>query len=476
MKNQLTIENITYVPRTENSIPWNACDRQLVPIDLKRYGYVEEEYFFSGKANVYTLKNDQAEIKFADAPYTNRFLVRKPADMKKFSGNIVIELINPTNGWDVVPMWCQVWPSMLRDGDIYVGITIREGCIASLKKYDPERYAPLDWTNPNKNPGEISKKILMWQHSSKETEYGLFWDMLTQLGDFFKRPEGSEFIGGEIEKVYAMGCSQSGMFLSTYINIFHESDRPSPVEAPFDGYLSYTGSQMVPLNQEEDPAEPTDPIQITKNCPVPFIRIMSQWDFRDFAGHISHRRPDSDEIGDRFRLYEAASHAHNTFVGCLYRPGYEEIAAIGQKTGFPATDFSTLCMDAIMRQALRNLDAWSRGISVPPHAHGLIETDETGYAALDADGNCKGGLRLPELSVPVASYYSGTKNNDMDSCYVPFSEERLKELYPTHEDYITKMFAAIDAFVDDGFISVLDGDIMKAQAVARPVPVMDSNH
>ena len=91
---------------------------------------------------------------------------------------------------------------------------------------------------------------------------------------------------------------------------------------------------MVPLNQEEDPPEATDPIQVTKNCPVPVIRIMSQWDFRDFAGHISHRRPDGDEIGDRFRLYEIASHAHNTLVGGLYRPGREEMKALGQKTQF----------------------------------------------------------------------------------------------------------------------------------------------
>ena len=180
-----------HISRTEHSIPWNAADRQLVPIDLDRYGYDEEEYFFSGKANVYTLNGDHAEMKSEAAPYTNRFLIRKPKDMKKFSGKVVMELINPTNGWDVVPMWCQIWPSILQDGDIYVGITIREGCIASLKKYDPERYAELDWTNPNKEPGEISKKILMWQHCSKETEYGLFWDMLTQLGYFFKEKNQS---------------------------------------------------------------------------------------------------------------------------------------------------------------------------------------------------------------------------------------------------------------------------------------------
>lgn len=475
MAYSLRIESMKHIPRTEHSIPWNAADRQLVPIDLDRYGYDEEEYFFSGKANVYTLNGDHAEMKSEAAPYTNRFLIRKPKDMKKFSGKVVMELINPTNGWDVVPMWCQIWPSILQDGDIYVGITIREGCIASLKKYDPERYAELDWTNPNKEPGEISKKILMWQHCSKETEYGLFWDMLTQLGYFFKEKEGAELVGAPVEKVYAIGCSQSGMYLSAYFNVFHETDRPSPIDPPFDGYLSYTGSMMVPLNQEEDPPEATDPIQVTKNCPVPVIRIMSQWDFRDFAGHISHRRPDGDEIGDRFRLYEIASHAHNTLVGGLYRPGREEMKALGQKTQFPATDFSPLPLDAVMRQAVRNLDMWSRQNIAPPHAPAFIETDENGYAALDENGNCKGGLRLPQIDVPVAAYHSGTKTNDQDSCYVPFSTEKLKELYPTHEDYVLKMFTAIDKMLEQNFISVQDADQMKVRAVMAPIPELDHN-
>lgn len=469
------IEKVQHIPRTETSIPWNAADRQLVPIDLKRYGYEEEEYFFSGKANVYTLNKDHAEIKFEDASYTNRFLVRKPVDMKKFSGNVIIELINPTNGWDVVPMWCQVWPSIIQDGDVYVGITIREGCIASLKKYNAERYGALDWSNPNPEPGEISKQILMWQHCSKETEYGLFWDMLTQLGYYFKEKDCEELLGAPIDQVYAMGCSQSGMYLSTYFNVFHETDRVSPIEPPFDGYLSYTGSMMVPLNQEEAPPAPTDPIQVTKNVPVPVIRIMSQWDFRDFAGHISHRRPDSDEIGDRFRLYEVASHAHNTLVGCLYRPGHEEIAAIEKTTGFPATDFAPLPLEAVMRQTLRNLYAWGKDNIAPPHAPAFIETDEAGYAAVDQYGNCKGGLRLPQLTVPVASYYSGTKSNDQDSCYIPFSKEVLKELYPTHTDYVNAMFKAIDDMLDKNFISVWDADQMKLMAVMTPVPELDQN-
>ena len=49
------VSQVQLLPRTEDSAPWEAADHQLVPINLKRYGYVEEEYLYSGKANVYTL-------------------------------------------------------------------------------------------------------------------------------------------------------------------------------------------------------------------------------------------------------------------------------------------------------------------------------------------------------------------------------------------------------------------------------------
>lgn len=470
--NKKIIPEAVLLPRSESSIPWGAADRQLVPIYLDRYGYEEQEYLFSGNANVYTLKEDHAEVKYADAPYTNRFLIRKPKNPAKFSGNIVIELLNPSNSWDVTPMWCQVWPSMLEDGDIYVGVTIRAVCAASMKKYNPERYKDLNWSNPN--PGPVSQKILMWQHCSEETEFGLFWDMLTQLGNLFKDAEGEALVGAPIEKVYAMSCSQSSMFLSTYFNIFHETDRVSPIEPPFDGYLTYTGSTMVPLNQSEDPADPTADIQKTRNCPVPIMRFMSQWDFKDFAGHISHRRKDSDEMGDRFRLYEIGGHAHNAFTGALYRPGYDEIAAIERTTGFPATDFAPLDIDAVMRQALRNLDEWVREGIAPPHAQqGFIETDENGNELFDENGNCRGGLRLPQMDVPVARYFSGTDKNPQDSAYVLFDEEKLTALYPTHTDYVEKMFKAIDEMLFANFISVQDADLMKKTAVMTPVPRLD---
>lgn len=217
------------LPRTEDSFPWGSADRQLVPTYLEKYGYEEEEYLYSGEADVYTLKDGQAQVKLSNAPYTNRFIIRKPKDPNKFSGNVVVELLNSTNSWDVSPMWCLLWQKMLHEGDIYVGVTVRAICTKTLKQYDTKRYEKLSWKNPNPNPGPVNHDILLWQHCLEDCEDGLLWDMLTQLGNLFKSGQGTQIAGKEVEKIYAISCSQSSMQLSTYINVFHETDRVSPL-------------------------------------------------------------------------------------------------------------------------------------------------------------------------------------------------------------------------------------------------------
>ena len=171
----ITLEKVN---RTKYSIPFNAADKQLIPIDLNMYGYKEEEYFYSGFANVYSLEKEQVKVKFTNAPYKNRFILRKPKG--KYSGRVVFEILNSTNGWDVAPMWALMWKKILHDGDIYIGVTSRAVSVRALKQFDSMRYQSLSWKNPNPQPKEINRDILMWQHSLKADEDGLVWDMIHQ--------------------------------------------------------------------------------------------------------------------------------------------------------------------------------------------------------------------------------------------------------------------------------------------------------
>src|SRR5690349_24226219 len=87
---------------TADSHPFGGAEWQLRPQDLKREGYVEEEYLVSGKANVYTWPAPgPAQVRTADAPYTTRILVRRPRKAKDASGSVIVEMLNPSNLFDL---------------------------------------------------------------------------------------------------------------------------------------------------------------------------------------------------------------------------------------------------------------------------------------------------------------------------------------------------------------------------------------
>jgi len=68
------------LPVTSTSYPFGAADHQLIPQDLAKAGYVEDEYLVSGRANVYSWPAPgPAIVRTPDAPYTTRVLVRRPA-------------------------------------------------------------------------------------------------------------------------------------------------------------------------------------------------------------------------------------------------------------------------------------------------------------------------------------------------------------------------------------------------------------
>ena len=103
------------LPVTATSYPFGAADHTLVPEDLRKVGYVEEEYLVSGKANVYTWPAPgPAVVRTPNAPYTTRILVRRPAKASRFSGNVVVEMLNPSNLFDLNIGWAMAHRQMVR--------------------------------------------------------------------------------------------------------------------------------------------------------------------------------------------------------------------------------------------------------------------------------------------------------------------------------------------------------------------------
>src|SRR5689334_11265789 len=170
------VPKVTPLPVTPTSYPLMAADHSLQPMDLSKSGYVEQEFILSGTANVYDWNADGSlTVKTPNAPYGNRILVRRPANPSKFSGTVVVELMNAARRFDWAMMWSYSKEHFMEHGDAWVGVTT-PGAIVGLQKFDPKRYEAVGFKNPNPGgPCAAAPK-----GGPSDVEEGLRWDAISQ--------------------------------------------------------------------------------------------------------------------------------------------------------------------------------------------------------------------------------------------------------------------------------------------------------
>lgn len=467
---------VRLVPRTADSIPWSAADQQTTPTDLAKYGYVEEEYFLSGFSDVYNWDNQKstAAIRTVNAPYTNRILVRRPADTSKFSGNVILEVANTTSGYERQPIWQLSHDQFLRNGDVYVSVASKPVSIILFKKFNPTRYADLSWANPlpvdqrGKAPGWGLTKT----DSTPDNEDGLFWDMYSQTAALVKSNQKINPLNGyAVKNVYGAGYSQSSCYLMTYINAIHPMANLANGNPLFDGFLLAGGGAPTQINQDA----PTPDASVVTRATVPVIRLQTQSDFDSMPPlqPLASRRPDRNLSTDRFRLYEVPGAAHGTNYLNLFSVGDTQLAVIGVKPPRLSNDPSTLDFPFhyIVNGAFANLDLWVRKGTVPPYA-GRISLDSEGNTITDEFGNAIGGVRTPYVDVPVATYIPHlyhVKQLPLMAQWalgykIPFSSERLAQLYTNKAIYIKQFVASTNELLANRWITATDAEFMKEKA------------
>ena len=463
------------IPVTAQSHPFGAAEHTMVPQDLRKLGYLEEEYFFSGAANVYEWPREGAVVVRTPAvPYTTRLLIRRPADPKRFSGTIVVEMLNPSNRMDLNIGWAISHEEWARKGDAWVGITAKPISVVALKAFDAERYAALSFPNPL--PLDDPKNCTsVAADSSRTTENGLVWDIHRHVAQWLRGTQSSNPFRRQdrsaVDRLYAWGYSQSGGFLYTYINALHPLDVQANGKSLFDAYFIGVASGPVPIHQCSARPEGEDPRRKIRNVGVPVVRVMTQ---SDYLRGIAARRPDSDEPQDRFRNYEIAGAGHATPEELLYGPAVEDIKKAGiapppmecnegARSRFP----NSIAFNAIYR----NLDEWVRSGVVPPRAE-PIRVDN-GQAVLDPFGNVMGGVRSPFVDVPTAQW-SGTSTGP-SFCSIAghekaFDAARLKTLYPSLPRYAKAVRENVEALIAARFITPEDGTKLVADAAKARIP------
>src|SRR5204863_36022 len=197
------------IPVTPSSYPEMAANRIQFRVDLAKLGYVEEEFFISGTANVYNWAADGAlSVKTPNAPYTTRILVRHPADPARFSGNVLVETVNNARSYD----WSFIWPLsyeyLTERGDAFVAVTHNPQAIVALKKFDPQRYDALSFANPTPN------ERCGAQNATSDSEEGLKYDAISQIGAALKSKAGP-LAGFNVQYIFGTTHTRE---LMTYVN------------------------------------------------------------------------------------------------------------------------------------------------------------------------------------------------------------------------------------------------------------------
>jgi hypothetical protein len=433
--------------------------------DLAEVGYMEEEYFVSGTASAYT----SAEPLTTDgvwtvtpgetAEYKTRILVYRPTTRGRFNGTVIVEWLNVSGGLDSAPDWITAHTELTREGYAWVGVSAQfvgvegggggvGGLRFWLKAINPARYGSL------LHPGD-----------------SFSYDMFSQVGQVIRWPDGEGPLGDlDVKRVIAVGESQSAFRLVTYINAIH------PVAGMYDGFLVHSrGTGSAALSQDPQPViRAPRPVWIRPDLDVPVLTFQAETDVT-LLGSFFDRQPDTDRI----RLWEAAGTAHadtyTLLVGMTDQgdsPGVAELIV----TASPLPGIIE-CSDPInsgphhwvLKAAFHALERWVR-LGQPPPPAPLIDVtaDPNPVIQRDEHGNALGGIRTPQVDVPIATL-SGEGQGGGGFCFlfgttVPFDAATLAELYPSHRAFVKAFEAATRRAVREGWVRQRDARLMREWA------------
>jgi hypothetical protein len=444
---------------------------QGTSFDLAEVGYSQQEYFISGTARAYAkggeFESDGAWLAIpagTTAAYKTRVVVYRPINDADFHGSVFVEWLNVSGGLDAAPDWISAHTELVRKGHVWVGVSAQfvgvEGGVSpipgidlSLKHANPARYGSLS------HPGDTFS-----------------YDIFSQAGQAIRNPVGVRPLGDlPLERVIAIGESQSAFRLVTYVNAIH------PITGLYDGFLIHSrGGGGAPLSQAPLPNVPVAaPARIRTDLEVPVLTYQTETDLITL-GFLPNRQDD----GPLFRLWEAAGTAHADTYTLLVGSGDQgddpSVAKVLTDVAAPipgiiecATPVNSGPQHWVLKAAIAALERWAREGVAPAMAARLELTGTPPQFVLDELGNVRGGIRTSYVDAPVAKL-SGLGQTGGTFCGIfgttmGFDEQTLATLYPDHETYVSAINAATDAAIAAGFILEPDGELIKAEAATSDI-------
>lgn len=426
-------------PTVSGPIPVTATSRTFLAsdLDLASRGYVEREYELSGGAVRYATPTGTAtSAPVADGPgaggtypYKTRMVVRRPQDPAKFNGTTIVEWQNVTAGFDIEWNWFNDPDYLMSQGYAWVGVSAQPAGINFLKAWNSGRYGTL-----NGGAADVSYDIFSQAAKAVRGSYN-----------------GRDPLGGlETRTLIASGESQSGSRLNTYYNAIQATAQL------VDGFF---------ITVAGPPAS-----GLRTDLPNKVMRVLSE-------GEVVARPAVAEADSPTLRRWEVAGGSHLPEVA--YRnwapSAFRDVGT--QTVQCQRPPLSKVQWPYVANRALSSLVTWQKGGAAPASAP---RSEYVGPAtgdpiARDADGNGRGGIRLPAVDVPVGQESSinamatGATSPFSSFCRllgssVPFDTATLTARYADFGAYVDQVDAKADALAPSGFLEPADIQRLKDDA------------
>src|SRR5262245_5704216 len=434
-------------------------------------GYLQDEYFVSGTATAYTntapLGPDgrwsvaPGEL----APYKTRIVVHRPTSAKKFNGSVVVEWLNVSGGVDAGPDWTFMHNELIRRGYVWVGVSAQivgvepghpalVGVISlPLKSVDPARYGSLH------HPGD-----------------SFSYDMFSQAGHLVRQTGGPlGDLAGKVKRVIPVGESQSAFRMVTYIDAIH------PVAKVFDGFFVHSRAGFLggALSEAPQPAIGVPGAAIIRtDVDVPVLIFETESDLT-FLQYFNARQDD----GTNIRVWEVAGTSHadlyTVVQGATDRGKDPSVVAPAEVSsplpGIIECDapINSGPQHFVLSAAISALEHWVRKGKAPKSAPRLDVSAGPPIAINhDAHGNALGGVRTPQVDVPIATFTGQQPGSILCQLFgttTLFDPATLAQLYPKHRAFVSAYKRALKRSVKAGWILPPDAKLIKKWAVTATI-------
>ncbi len=305
-----------------------------------------------------------------------------------------------------------------------------------LADWDPERYGSL---------------------SISSDDYS--YDIFSQIGASVGTERDSSFPdpmeGLEVKNVIAQGASQSAGRLGTYVNAI------APFDRSFDGFILsiyfgrgtplQVGDELVNINSGQYDNSPEERLRGTNllrdDLDQPVFIVNSELEAIACYGV---RQPDTS----KFRWWESAGTCHVSQQSRAAR----KLMADRDKLITPSDNqgINAIPIGPLYDSAFYHMHRWLSEAVEPPIQPRIEFEGTPALISRDQDGLARGGIRLPQVEVPLAvnsaiplkpdifAYLGGSSH--------PFTSAEVSERYVDRSSFLNEFELATKAAVNEGVL------------------------